>query len=171
MSDVNAAIDFVMGPDVEGGYTPGLPGDPGGETNFGISKRSYPLLDIRRLTREQAKTIYKSDWMDKYHLEQIANQDILNHVFSLLINMGPFHDFTIVQRAVNKCGIRIQVDGRPGPEMFAAINRCAAPIDTLGAASGQARLLRDEITIEAIRYYISLKKPQFLAGWINRVLN
>jgi lysozyme family protein len=160
MSDVNAAIEFVMGPNEEGGYTPGLPGDPGGETNFGISKRAYPLLDIKNLTREQAKAIYKRDWMDKYNLGQIVNQEILNHVFSLLINMGPFHDFTIVQRAVNNCGIRIQVDGRPGPETFAAINRCAA-----------VQLLRDEISIEAIRYYISLKKPQFLAGWINRVLN
>ncbi len=160
MSDVNAAIEFVMGPNIEGGYTPGLPGDPGGETKFGISKKSYPSLDIKNLTREQARRIYRHDWMDKYQLEQIANQDILNHVFSLLINMGPFHDFTIVQRAVNNCGISIQIDGRQGPEMFAAINRCAAH-----------QLLHDEITIEAIRYYISLKKPQFLAGWINRVLN
>src|SRR5665213_1885787 len=42
----------------EGGYTPGLPGDPGGETNFGISKRSYPNVDIKNLTRDGAIAVY-----------------------------------------------------------------------------------------------------------------
>ncbi len=38
--------------------------DPGGETKFGISKRSYPTLNIRDLTLEDAKEIYYRDfWM------------------------------------------------------------------------------------------------------------
>ena len=28
------------------------PSDPGGETKFGIAKRSYPHVDIRNLTRD-----------------------------------------------------------------------------------------------------------------------
>ena len=35
--------------DHEGGYV-NHPKDPGGETKFGISKRSYPTLDIAALT-------------------------------------------------------------------------------------------------------------------------
>lgn len=46
----------------EGGYTAGLPGDPGGETNWGISKRSYPHVDIKNLTQVGAKEIYHRDF-------------------------------------------------------------------------------------------------------------
>jgi len=31
------------------------PKDPGGLTNFGISQRSYPALNIREITRDDAK--------------------------------------------------------------------------------------------------------------------
>ena len=50
-----AAIKTVL--DVEGGYVHN-PADPGGETKFGISKRSFPHLDIKNLTREDAIDIY-----------------------------------------------------------------------------------------------------------------
>ena len=33
------------------------PSDPGGETNWGISKREYPDLDIKNLTRDEAKAV------------------------------------------------------------------------------------------------------------------
>jgi lysozyme family protein len=49
------AFDRLMGH--EGGYTDN-PKDPGGETNWGISKRSYPSVDIKNLTREQAGVLY-----------------------------------------------------------------------------------------------------------------
>lgn len=45
----------------EGGYA-NNPNDPGGETNWGITKRSYPQLDIANLTREQAIEIYRRDY-------------------------------------------------------------------------------------------------------------
>lgn len=41
------------------------PNDPGGETNWGITKKSYPNLDIKSLTREQAKEIYLRDYWNK----------------------------------------------------------------------------------------------------------
>lgn len=46
---------------IEGGYV-NDPKDPGGETKFGISKRQYPSLDIKNLTLEQAKDIYRTDY-------------------------------------------------------------------------------------------------------------
>lgn len=46
----------------EAGYTPGIPGDPGGETNRGITKRSYPHLDIKNLTMQQTVDIYLNDY-------------------------------------------------------------------------------------------------------------
>lgn len=47
----------------EGGYV-NDPSDPGGETNFGISKRAYPNIDIKNLTRQAAQEIYQRDYWD-----------------------------------------------------------------------------------------------------------
>ena len=46
------AFRFTLGH--EGGYVDD-PRDPGLETKYGISKRSYPAVDIKALTLEQAK--------------------------------------------------------------------------------------------------------------------
>lgn len=62
--DYDKVLSFITSPDIEGGYV-NNPKDPGGETKYGISKRSYPELDIKNLTKEQAKTIYKRDYYDK----------------------------------------------------------------------------------------------------------
>lgn len=53
------SIEFVL--KQEGGYA-NSPNDPGGETNFGISKRSHPNVDIKNLTVEQAKEIYRVEY-------------------------------------------------------------------------------------------------------------
>ena len=63
---------------VEGGYSNNS-SDPGGETKYGISKRSFPNLDIPNLTREQAIEIYKSHYWDR------ANCDSLPWPMSLLV--------------------------------------------------------------------------------------
>jgi lysozyme family protein len=48
---------------LEGGLV-NNPSDPGGVTKYGISKRSYPNLDIPNLTFDQAQAIYYRDyWM------------------------------------------------------------------------------------------------------------
>ena len=57
-----ACIEVVL--KSEGGYV-NDPHDPGGETNFGISKRAYPSVDIKHLTKEGAIAIYKKDYWDK----------------------------------------------------------------------------------------------------------
>ncbi|MCK9361702.1 hypothetical protein M0Q28_05795 [Patescibacteria group bacterium] len=53
------AIDFVLAH--EGGYSLDS-SDPGGETNFGICKRSYPNEDIAGMTVGRAKEIYFADY-------------------------------------------------------------------------------------------------------------
>jgi lysozyme family protein len=60
----NKIIHFVL--EEEGGYV-NHPSDPGGETKYGISKRSYPNVDIKNLTKEQAIEIYRKDyWRDEW---------------------------------------------------------------------------------------------------------
>lgn len=58
-ADFITAVDFTLR--WEGGYVFNA-SDPGGETNFGISKLSYPMLDIKNLTVEQAQAIYYMDY-------------------------------------------------------------------------------------------------------------
>lgn len=62
------AVAHVL--EVEGGYV-NHPNDPGGETNYGISKRSYPHLDIAGLTREQAAEIYRRDFWEPLGAEDL----------------------------------------------------------------------------------------------------
>lgn len=54
------AVEFVLDR-WEGGYTDDI-NDPGGETNFGISKRAHPNEDIKGMTRERAIEIYLSEY-------------------------------------------------------------------------------------------------------------
>ena len=53
------AMEFVF--KWEGGYVDD-PRDAGGETKYGISKRAHPDLDIKSLTKPQAKKIYKEKY-------------------------------------------------------------------------------------------------------------
>ena len=78
------AIEFAL--KWEGGYI-NHPDDPGGETNFGISKRAYPSLDIANLTEEQAKEIYRRDYWDKCGCNSLPEPEDLI-VFDTAINMG-----------------------------------------------------------------------------------
>ena len=45
----------------EGGYV-NDPDDLGGETNFGITKRFYPDVDIKNMLKTEAVTIYRRDY-------------------------------------------------------------------------------------------------------------
>lgn len=67
------AVQFLIDPrdgfDAEGGYV-NDPRDPGGETKYGIAKRSHPKEDIKNLTIEQAITIYNKEYWVAYNIEQ-----------------------------------------------------------------------------------------------------
>ena len=52
-------IEFIL--KMEGGYV-NNPKDPGGETKYGISKRAYPNVDIKNLTKNDAIAIYYRDY-------------------------------------------------------------------------------------------------------------
>jgi len=62
------AIKFVL--KWEGGYSFDK-NDPGGETKYGISKKSYPTLDIKNLTLEKAKEIYYQNYWLKADCDKL----------------------------------------------------------------------------------------------------
>ena len=68
-TDFDKALRFVL--KFEGGYV-NDPRDPGGETNFGISKRAYPDLDIASLTRQAAGQIYFKDYWQASGADKLA---------------------------------------------------------------------------------------------------
>ena len=70
--DFDTAFSILVDPAHEGGYVNNRQ-DPGGETKYGISKRSYPGVDIRNLTLEGAKTIYKADFWSQSGCEYVPD--------------------------------------------------------------------------------------------------
>lgn len=154
-----AAVEVVLRH--EGGYV-NHPDDPGGETNFGITKRTYPHLDIKALTKQDAIKIYHQDWWLRYGYDRITDPDVATKTFDLSVNMGPGGGHRILQRAVNlTMNEHLIVDGIIGPLTIAATNK-ADPEKVLQAM----RFLAAEYY-----YHIAKKRPAsrtFLMGWLNR---
>lgn len=154
------AVEMVL--QHEGGYV-NDPADPGGETKYGISKRAYPHLDIRNLTREEAIAIYRRDWWDRYRYGEIQDADVAAKVLDLAVNTGPVYAAMIVQRALHACGRRdVEIDGIIGSQTLAAINSVRPRAALLAA-----------IKAEAAAHYRLLveRRPElrrFEQGWITR---
>jgi len=78
------AVNEVLGE--EGGYVMDVR-DPGGETNWGISKRAFPDTDIKSLTRDDAKALYKAHYWDPllaYSLDTVFRRI----AFECAVNQG-----------------------------------------------------------------------------------
>ena len=141
----------------EGGYV-NDPVDPGGETNFGIAKRSHPDVDIANLTKDCAKEIYYQDYWIKNRVPQLPEQ--LKHIyFDMCVNQGRGRAVKILQKAANAKGADLVVDGGLGPKTIAALD---------GVELDRVRAYR-------IKYYADLvtRKPdleKFYFGWFRRGL-
>ena len=99
----------------EGGYSKD-PRDPGGETNWGISKRSYPDLNIKALTREGAKVIYERDFWNRIHGDELYD-GVAWQVFDFAVNSGIETAVRYLQRAVG-----VADDGHWGPVSKKAVD-------------------------------------------------
>lgn len=97
----------------EGGYA-NDPKDPGGETNWGISKRSYPNVDIKALTRDGAKAIYLRDFWMPIEADGLPDA-VAWQVLDFAVNSGIQTAIRYLQRAVG-----VADDGHWGPVSAAA---------------------------------------------------
>ena len=151
----NEIIEVVL--HHEGGYV-NDPDDPGGETNFGIAKRSHPDVDIKNLTKDGAKEIYKEVYWDKNKVESLPEN--LRHIaFDMYVNQGKSRGVKILQQAANAKGAGLKVDGGMGPMTIKAMD---------GVELQRVRAYR-------IKYYADLvtRKPdleKFYFGWFRRGL-
>jgi len=148
-------IDVVL--KAEGGYN-NDPDDPGGETNMGITKRNYPHLDIKAITRNQAIEIYFRDYWSKMNLVGIINQNAVLQIFDMGVNAGIRTAIKLAQKLVGA-----YADGVVGDQTTEMIN--TFPVDFVKFYK-----------CEREKYYLALtrRKPvmlKFLDGWLNRVKN
>ena len=118
LTTFNEIIEKVL--EHEGGYV-NDPHDRGGETNFGITKKFYPDVDIKNLTKEQAKQIYHTDYWRRAKCDEVPPQ--LKHIyFDMCVNFGRKGAVKVLQQAANsKLRNKIKVDGGIGPNTLKAI--------------------------------------------------
>jgi hypothetical protein len=81
---------------------------PDWKQNWGISKRSYPNLDIKSLTLEQAQAIYKRDYWQQASCERMPPK-IAIAVFDAAVHHGPKTAVKLLQRA-----LKVADDGEYG---------------------------------------------------------
>lgn len=152
------AMDTVL--KNEGGYVFN-PADKGGETKYGISKRAYPDLDIKNLTKEYAVTLYKKNYWEKFPFYAIKDDDVAIKMFDLAVNMGTKKAIQILQRALTKCGIKLIDDGVAGTLTLDAINKIDA---------ATLLIAMKECAADYYRAIVANNPAQqvFLKGWLNR---
>jgi len=108
----------------EGGYVHD-PRDAGGETNMGISKKAHPTVDIKNLTKESAKAIYRMKYWDKVRAGKMPDGlDLV--LMDPAVNSGPARGAKWFQRGLGMTGR--DVDGKIGPQTVAVANS-PLPID------------------------------------------
>ena len=149
-------IDNVL--ESEGGYVNDKD-DAGGETNMGISKKAYPDLDIKNLTREAAKQLYYEDYWTPSKAEQLPNQ-LREVYFDMVVNFGRRGAAKVLQQACNgKNTYKIKEDGMVGTA-------------TIGASKN---LEPDRLRAYRVLKFatIVIKKPtqeKFWFGWFRRAI-
>lgn len=152
------SLKFVL--ESEGGYSHD-PVDPGGETNYGIAKRSHPDEDIKGMTVERAGEIYRQDYWNAVRGDELPpGVDYL--CFDSAVNHGPKNAGIFLQRAANRQGINLTVDGSIGPMTIWAVNE------------REPQWLIADILRERDIFYKKIiardpSQSKFERGWMNRL--
>lgn len=160
------AITRLIGPldndkdnGLEGGYSYDA-ADLGGETKYGITKRSYPDVIIKTLTKAEAGQIYYVDWWRKYRMYSLQPL-IGSKLLDVCVNVGGNRGIRLLQQSLAWCGETVAVDGIIGQITITAAN------------SIDDESLTDTLKRCTVDYYHHLvaEHPaliKFLKGWLNR---
>jgi lysozyme family protein len=135
----------------EGGYV-NHPADPGGETNWGISKRSYPHVNIKGLTKEAAQEIYRKDFWEPIDGD-VLYDGVAFQLFDFAVNSGIQTAIRYYQRALG-----VADDGHFGNVSLQASKEM----------SESDQIMR--LNAERLDYMRKLKTwPSFGSGWAGRI--
>ena len=141
----------------EGGYVD-HPKDPGGETKYGIAKRSHPKENIKSLTKKRAEEIYYDEYWVPSKAPYIPH-DIQDTFFDMVVNMGQRRAVKILQKACNSKNCGLVVDGLIGKNTI----RASKKID-----ASRLRVFRILFYTDLIRRKPSLET--FIVGWIRMAM-
>lgn len=152
--------------------------DSGGETMYGITefvaRQDGYSGDMRDLTEEQAKGIYRRRFWDLIKGDAVAalSEAVAAEMFDTAVNQGVSRAVEYLQRALNvfSSGPSLKVDGAIGPVTLAALT---AMLQRRGK-QGEVVLVRALNGLQCA-FYIDLaerrqKDEAYVYGWIlNRV--
>lgn len=121
----------------------------------GVDPNSITVSDIKAVTEEDARAIYRQNYFNKPKLNQIP-RDLQASVFDMYINSGS-NAIKILQKAAGLP--KKKQDGSIGPETLAAV--------------ASANVTKEDYADARIAFYKDLvkRKPKtkkYLNGWINR---
>jgi lysozyme family protein len=156
-------IDHVL--QFEGGFT-NHPADRGGPTNFGITAarlgearglgRDATVAEVQALTRDEAKQIYKTYYLEKPNFGIITDGNLR----FIVVDTGVLHGTGRAARWLQQV-LHVTVDGALGPQTSAAL-----------AAADPRKVSKDFLALrfQAIGSILSNDHSQvvFAAGWLNR---
>ncbi len=143
------AFNIVVG--IEGGYS-NDPHDPGGETKYGLSKRSYPLLDIPSLTREDAKKIYRRDYWERIKGDALP-WPLSCFVFDMAVNQGVSPAIRALQQTLS-----VIDDGVIGPQTLTAAR--SLPLTETCPLY---------LAMRGVRYASTIGFNRYGKGWLKRL--
>lgn len=137
----------------EGGHV-NDPHDKGGETNFGISKKQYPLLDIKNLTIEEAKHLYKKDYWNACKCDELPSE-IRLVIFDSSVNQGVLTATLLLQEVLGAVK-----DGIIGPI-------------TIGKSyeTDTTQFLINFLAHRALKYMALEDFHRYGRGWIRRLFD
>lgn len=151
-TDFELAFRLLIGH--EGGYV-NDPRDPGGETKYGISKRSYPSVDIKNLTLAQAHDIYYRDYWNRVGAADMPPR-LAFIMFDAGVNNGVGAAVRWLQTAIGSTA-----DGVYGPNTRSAMQR---------AVQRDQDHIVVEVHAHRLRMMVELRTwPTFRGGWSRRL--
>ncbi len=152
MNAFDRAWSFLQRSDIEGGAKiTDDPDDPGGLTKWGVSQRAYPKEDIRALTEDRAKFLFRRDYWDRAGCAEFPPA-LGMALMDCAVNQGVRTAVTLLQEA-----LRVDPDGIVGPDTIAAANK-----------RPPSELVNEFLSRRLVRYADG--KAKYRRGWMLRVL-
>lgn len=150
MTNFERAVEIILR--YEGGEV-NDPNDPGGHTKYGISKAAFPTVDIPRLTRADAKGLYRQHYWQACRCDEMPGAVALL-TFDAAVNMGTRTAGILLQRALG-----VSPDGIIGPV-------------TLSAANAADRGLLKRVAAERATQYAHMGHlDRYWRGWFRRLFD
>ena len=134
INDTNFDMAYEKLAEREGGYTDGTDQIDDEATNMGITQttltnysakhpESNMPSDVKHLTPNQAREIYKSEYWDNTNIPQINNPRIRNAVFDMSVMSGPIIPTKTIQQTLNEqMNANLPETGYLGKQTITALN-------------------------------------------------